>query len=93
MTNSEAIEWLKYNKDELLRYADTIDVLGGAYESDLKPTIEALDMAISALEKQEGKKPLNTDEYHPYYGCPECKHIVSAVQDFCESCGQKILWE
>ena len=51
MTNAEAIEWLKYNRDELERYADTTD---GVYASDLNPTIEALSVAISALEKIEG---------------------------------------
>ena len=51
MTNSEAIEWLKYNKEELERFADEKD---GKHASVLNPTIEALGVAIAALEKNEG---------------------------------------
>lgn len=53
---------------------------------------EAIKEAIDALEKQTPKRPLKTDEYYPYYGCPQCKHIVNAVQDHCERCGQAIDW-
>lgn len=49
MTISEAIEWLKYNKNELEQLLETY----GAHMSDLNPTIEALNVAISVLEKIE----------------------------------------
>lgn len=82
-SESQAINWIEAIKEKYIH--------GGDEGYDRK-RIEALNIAISAIEKQTPKKPLKTDEYHPYYGCPQCKHIVTAVQDFCERCGQSIDW-
>lgn len=59
-------------------------------------TAEAFCMAISALEKQEVKKTVDSR-------CPNCESdTVEVWQDggyvptkfsFCPDCGQKILWE
>lgn len=98
MTNAEAIEILKsrrmcaaYVDSE---YVDSVD-------------IEAIDMAISALEKQEGKKPNNRSGW-PGGGrdtadgnCPVCgsplvcttPRYYSKHEYYCRDCGQKILWE
>lgn len=65
MTIKEAIEILKsrrmcaaYVDSE---YVDSVD-------------IEAIDMAISALEKQEGKKPIEAKNVYPpeQFECPVC---------------------
>ena len=52
---------------------------------------EALDMAIAALEKQEGKKPV-------YNGvnceCPFCNTTIEIDMKpwYCDICGQRIDW-
>lgn len=81
MTNAEAIEWLKYNKEELERCQKD----GGFkfVNEECNETIEALFAAISALEKQEGKKPIVETEkiegiveglpaHRKYMLCPLC---------------------
>lgn len=65
----------------------------------------ALDMAISALEKQIPKKPRKTDSYRGAlkrvyaYVCPTCGNVclekyMNKRQNtmFCWNCGQKIDW-
>ena len=56
---------------------------------------EAVQMAIAALEKQEGKNPINRR-------CPNCGSddievwqdgvYVTTKFNFCPNCGQKIDW-
>lgn len=93
MTNAEAIEILREKINE-------------EFSAD---TAEAFCMAISALEKQEGKKPrtMRTDydkygEYCVNYYCPCCnRRIISRDSAgwfggkpvMYCECGQKILWE
>ena len=86
MTNEEAIEILQMVKTETFYRYPKMD--------------EALKLAISALEKQMPKNPI--DNRYPYAICPSCGgHIyVGRIQDyiqneensFCEHCGQKISW-
>lgn len=59
MTNEEAIEILKHEHD----YAQLLSYVN-----------KALKMAISALEKQTPRKPLNIEEtkYKVSYKCPVC---------------------
>lgn len=52
---------------------------------------EAIDMAISALEKQEGKKPIAVNAKSTWVKCPVCGS--TDIDEYCEKCGQKILWE
>jgi rubrerythrin len=55
--------------------------------------VEALDMAISALEKQEQKTAV---KIAPFGGgdmlntCPICGHILQTVFKYCPHCGQHI---
>lgn len=66
-----------------------------AYESDY----EALDMAIDALKKQIPMKPIG--EHYAHMRCPSCNHRIPSGQgsssrrrdNWCNYCGQKILWE
>lgn len=82
MDNLEAIEILKsrsmcatYVDSE---YVDSVD-------------IEAIDMAIAALEKQDGKKPLPVSTRSTLVKCPVCGS--TDIDEYCEKCGQKISWE
>lgn len=58
----------------------------------------AIDMAIAALEKQEGKKP----RLHPkplknevfWWNCPHCgaHNHTNTMHNFCHHCGGRIDW-
>lgn len=86
MTNKEAIEELK--KDYDLYYSE-----GVCWADDGTPDgklLKALEMAISALEKQIPKK-VKWDENNAY--CPVCNGLVFyADDDCCSSCGQMLDW-
>jgi rubrerythrin len=59
-------------------------------------SLPALDLAISALEKQIPKKPKQyTDTFKmTYYFCPICEYVrITGNQKRCDVCGQKIDWE
>lgn len=65
---------------------------------------EALDMAISALERQEGKKPAHEASIYKCFTCPTCKNVIDHFEEFvpgqktrilykyCHFCGQRIDW-
>ena len=91
MNNQEAIR--------LIRNHPTMCEFPDAYG---KPYYDAVDMAISALEKQIPKKPtVPVDTWL----CPSCGESVEYQQklgdnvlyhgqhDFCPKCGQAIEWE
>ena len=65
---------------------------------------KSLDIAISALEKQIPKKPLDVCTPVVTWGlCPTCKGELNKLggrpnrvfqsNAFCPDCGQKLLWE
>lgn len=90
MTNQEAIEILKIERDHMI-------------PTLLPERIEAMDMAISALERQIPKKPeqSKTPRYgmgYEYYDwcCPTCGRFLafeSSKGDHHCTCGQAIDWE
>lgn len=95
MTKQEAISILETNA------INATGTLGGlpqtaAEKSSLNQQIEALDMAIEALEKQIPKKPVSKYKYR--YGktvCPACEtentcRIVMFWEKYCPDCGQAI---
>lgn len=67
-------------------------------------SIEAIDVALHALEKQTAKKPLLEDNggYSEYYEiwleCPVCGEAIPEYTAenntwcFCLGCGQKLVW-
>lgn len=85
MTCQEAIEILKHEHD----YAQLL-----SYVND------ALKIAISSIEKQIPKKPI--ENRYPWCICPNCRgsvyvkhiqeHIQSGEQTYCEHCGQALDW-
>lgn len=89
MTNAEAIEILKLRRG-CAEYVDCMYV-----DSE---DIDAIDMAISALEKQDGKKP----KLHPkplknevfWWNCPHCgaHNHTNTMHNFCHHCGGRIDW-
>ncbi len=51
---------------------------------------EALDMAITALEKQE---PVQIRKFGDGTSkCPICRNWIKEDMDFCDKCGQAISW-
>lgn len=62
-----------------------------------KKDIEALKMAISAIDRQIPKKPIRLPGNHPFYyetgDCPTCGASVYVSDGkICSQCGQKIDW-
>ena len=83
MTEREAIANIEYARSWLGSESDFSD--------------EALDLAISALEKQEQTKeaiPHRNYQYLSDYWC-ECGWHLGKYNDvkFCANCGRKINWE
>lgn len=87
MTCKEAIKDIVENGIEL-GAGDFIDV-------------EALKIAVSALEKQIPKKPIKYDKY--YYKCPVCDIDIGVNEEdltiyeetppyYCQNCGQALDW-
>jgi hypothetical protein len=85
MKTEEAIAKIEQQKLEFLE--NNIDYAG---------ITEAYNMAVSALEKQEGKKPVNTRKLfadHLYIGyCPVCGDGSNSEFKYCCLCGQKLDW-
>jgi len=81
MTNQEAIETIKANYPP----------------ENYSMLREALDMALSMLEKQELMKPIYNEEkfgnFLPH--CPVCKKVLPNISqygksNFCHNCGQAV---
>jgi hypothetical protein len=83
MTPEEAIKMLKYNSNVIHK------TING--ETDINE-VEALDMAISALEKQIPLKHLPYEmgaDGTVFFPCGNCGEDVKDF-DFCPWCGQKV---
>ena len=93
MTESEAIKILQRDLQIQLE------------NKALPDGIEAIQIAIQALEKQIPKKPRKTDSYRGVlkrvyaYACPTCHNVCLEKYmnerlntTFCWNCGQKIDW-
>ena len=93
MNNREnAIELLKNMLPEEVSYANLIGAsscYGDKYVYE-DPEPYALELAISALEKQIPKKPVRDREYTL---CPNCKKVeIDWLDKYCHGCGQAIDW-
>ena len=82
MKPEEAIKILKYNSNVIHK------TING--ETDINE-VKALDMAISALEKQIPKKPIEAGALL-FYRCPICKKLVNDYGRYCVVCGCKLDW-
>ena len=59
----------------------------------LPDSIESMEIAINALEKQIEKKPKERDRIGcntPV--CPVCKMDLYSYEPYCDNCGQKLDW-
>lgn len=91
MTAEEAIEIIK-------SLYVTMSMWLGSFE-DARQHNEAIKMAIDALKKQIPMKPIG--EHYAHMRCPSCNHRIPSGQgsssrrrdNWCNYCGQKILWE
>ena len=86
MTESEAIEELKYDCNELGKAIPCDTSWGCSFEN-------AYEMAIQALEKQIPMKPKERDCIgFDTLACPECKMALYLYEPYCDNCGQAIDW-
>ena len=91
MTNQEAIKRIKEHI-AIHKYR----------ESHAINIVEALEMAVSALEKQipreliaEGDGYADGSMVYDIFYCPSCDHRMEEdeVEDYCPNCGQRLCWE
>ena len=93
MDATEAISWMNAIK---ITRNDT--ECGTAFWKERKGINEAIDTALSALEKQVGRKPVGT--HYAHMKCPACNHRIPSGMgsssrrrdNWCNYCGQKIDW-
>lgn len=87
MTNREAIMTLQAHVVFACEKA-------GLSKAAVKAVEDALDMAISALKRQESKKPLKMKDckLRSPYSCPECYTEIPPGCEYCWRCGKKIDW-
>ena len=59
----------------------------------LPDSIESMEIAINALEKQIAKKPKERDciGFNTLV-CPVCKDVLYLFEPYCDNCGQKLDW-
>ena len=89
---------IKFAKSEIKSLELAPKINGCEMTEWWKEQIEIWKTAISALEKQIPKKPLNP--CGRYFGkskggnCPCCgAHTSSMTNNYCRKCGQKLLWK
>ena len=100
MTNKEAIEILNRDRD-LCRF-NPMTGERVPMSKDCEDSANALDVAISALEKQDGKRlsvnMIEVFDYNegycekPEYHCSACGRIIVKKHNYCPKCGQRIDW-
>ena len=82
---------------------EAINILAKMQNYDSKENVEALEIAISALEKvetleaenarlKEKETPKEPVKYNNFHRCPSCEEGLLPKQNFCDECGQKLDW-
>ena len=96
MTESEAIKELK---EDIALYDNEITRLDASIGTPDRNLIDALEMAIQALEKQIPMKPKinRIDSETIYCKCPSCNITTvlyrNCIMNYCKECGQKLRLE
>ena len=96
MTESEAIKELK---EDIALYDNEITRLDASIGTPDRNLIDALEMAIQALEKQIPMKPKinRIDSETIYCKCPSCNITTvlyrNCIMKYCKECGQKLRLE
>ena len=84
MTPQEAIEFINNEVQIDVRFCT---------DEMIEKTKEAFELAISALEKQMPKKPLEENRYYGQGECPACGAVfVDKDTQYCGNCGQALDW-
>ena len=67
----------------------------GLTVGELNDQKRALDLAISALEKQASRKVNEITQYESILDgyCPCCQRYITSILNYCPDCGQCLDWE
>ena len=84
----------------MMTVEEAIDELKRIRHHGTERLIKALEVAISALEKQIPKKPTHEATRYINNTCPYCKNVIDNIdrcgnrilEPFCKFCGQAIDW-
>lgn len=92
MKPSEASKKLEFHSKQICHGCMHPSMVGWCENHCQLP--EAFEMAISALKKQESKKPLKMKDckLRSPYSCPECYTEIPPGCEYCWRCGKKIDW-
>ena len=94
MNEIEAIELLRNMLPEKVSYANLVgasNCYGDKYVYE-NPEPYAIELAISALEKQIPKKPHGVDGFHNSEHCEICEKELYEKYNYCPECGQALDW-
>lgn len=84
------------NKQEIEKAIETLKDMKGVFDtrSHKQYSLSALDLAISALEKQIPQKgiPCNSAKNHDFVECGACNKDMGMYYQYCPKCGQKSDW-
>lgn len=101
MTEREAIKELK---EDIALYDNEITRLNTSIGTPDRNLIDALEMAVRALEKQAPRKVYTFERAKDFieYVCPVCQHFLAtemvgegrygAQVAYCSGCGQRLDW-
>jgi len=83
-------------KEQIIKNEKILDGLpekARAGATDLSNVVKACHVAISALEKQMARSPVNRCATFLIAECPRCNGTVSFHHKHCHWCGQNLDWE
>lgn len=82
-------------EEAIKEFKERIELGKKEYLKDIPEYIEALEMAIEALEKQIAKKPESKQRFADLWLglCPSClANGVNSEMNYCDKCGQAVDW-
>lgn len=101
MTLKEALEYWKFKHERAKNYTD--DHWEADERHEHKEYVEAMQIAVEAIEKQIPMKVTHEATIYKLHTCPRCKNVVDKFEkigstifritaDYCNFCGQKLDW-
>lgn len=85
-----------------MKIEDAYEILNMSWGYHSGEDQEAIGVAMEALKKQIPKKPTESADTYEQYRCPVCdtcvgiwdlQHRTVIKENYCQHCGQKIMWE
>ena len=72
-------------------YPNAVLIAKGAYKAYLKLLQESVEKQIPKKVKRKVRRGFTTDLVSSY--CPVCKKLLGVHINYCDNCGQALMWE